>query len=183
MTLARVVVRIPRTRDQERTICSQGKHVMTRRTRPPALAAAASAITLLLAACQAPQPATLSTEDEAALRSVFEKAVTTARANDWASFASMFSEDAQYHPPNHSPVIGREAIQKWGEGSPKIEAIEFPNVQVWGAGVYAYGTAAYKITAQGAPEDVGKQLVVFRRDGVDKWQVVGLSWNSNLPVP
>jgi ketosteroid isomerase-like protein len=154
---------------------------MTRRTHP--LATTASAIALLLAACQAPQPAALSTEDETALRGVFEKAVTTARANDWAAFASMFSEDAQYHPPNHEPVIGREAIQKWGESGPKIEAIEFPNVQVWGAGMYAYGTAGYKITAQGAPEDVGKQLVVFRRAGVNKWDVVAVSWNSNLPAP
>jgi ketosteroid isomerase-like protein len=124
----------------------------------------------------------LSTEDETALRGVFEKAVTTARANDWAAFASMFSEDAQYHPPNQPPVIGRDAIQKWGESGPKIEAIEFPNVQVWGAGMYAYGTAGYKITVQTAPEEIGKQLVVFRRAGVNKWEVVAVSWNSNMPA-
>ena len=155
---------------------------MIRRTHPLALAIV-SAIALLTGACQAPQPATLSTADEATLRGVFEKAVTTARANDWASFASMFSEDAQYHPPNQPAVIGREAIQKWGESGPKIEAIEFPNVQVWGAGVYAYGTAGYKITAQGMPEEVGKQLVVFRRGGVGKWDVVAVSWNSNQAPP
>src|SRR6185437_16759721 len=101
---------------------------MIRRMHPLALAIL-FAIALLIGACQAPQPATLSTEDEATLRAVFEKAVTTARANDWASFASLFSEDAQYHPPNQPAVIGREAIQKWGESGPKIEAIEFPNVQ------------------------------------------------------
>jgi ketosteroid isomerase-like protein len=157
---------------------------MTRRTYPhlPSLGGIACAAALLIGACQAPQPATLSTEDEAALRGVFEKAVTTARANDWASFASMFSDDAQYHPPNQPPVIGREAIRKWGESGPRIEAIEFPNVQVWGAGLYAFGTAGYKMTAQGAPEDVGKQLVVFRRGGVGKWDVVAVSWNSNQPA-
>lgn len=152
---------------------------MTRRTL--ALAAAAVAIGLLIAACQAPQPSTLSSTDEAALRAIFEKAVTSARANDWARFATMFSDDAAYYPPNTPPVIGREAIQKWGESGPKIEAIEFPDVRVWGGGLYGYGTAGYRITAQGSPEDIGKQLVVFRREGVGKWQVVAVSWNSNQP--
>ena len=156
---------------------------MTRRTHALALVAAGFAIGLLIAACQAPQPATLSSTDETALRAIFEKAVIAARANDWPAFAALFSDDAQYHPPNSATVVGREAIQKWGESGPKIEAIEFPDVRVWGAGIYAYGTAGYKITAQGAPEDSGKQLVVFRRDGVDKWQVVAVSWNSNLPAP
>lgn len=155
---------------------------MTRRKHRLALVAAAFVIGLQISGCQAPQPAALSSEDEAALRGVLEKAVTTARANDWAGFASMFSDDAQYHPPNQPAVVGREAIQKWGESGPKIEAIEFPNVRVWGAGLYAFGTADYKITAQGAPEEVGKQLVVFRRGGVGKWDVVAVSWNSNQPA-
>jgi len=154
---------------------------MTGRTHPLALACAASAFALLLIACQAPQPATLSSDDETELRAVFEKVVTSARANDWAGFASVFSDDAQYHAPNQAPVIGREAIQKWAESGPRIEAIEFPDVKVWGAGVYAYGIAGYKWTLHGLPEEVGKQLVVFRRDGVDKWQVVAVSWNSNQP--
>jgi ketosteroid isomerase-like protein len=154
---------------------------MPTRNGPLAVIAFGCAVTALLVACQAPQPSALSSSDETALRAIFEKAVTTARANDWASFAALLSEDAQYHPPNQPPVIGREAVQKWGESGPKIVAIEFPDVQVWGAGAYAYGVAGYRMTAQGAPEEVGKQLVVFRRDGVGKWLVVAVSWSSNQP--
>ena len=69
---------------------------MTRRTHALALVAAGFAIGLLIAACQAPQPATLSSADETALRAIFEKAVIAARANDWPAFAALFSDDAQY---------------------------------------------------------------------------------------
>lgn len=151
---------------------------MSRRTHPLAFVAAGLAIALL-AACQAPQPSTLSSADETAVRGIFEKAAMSARANDWASFITVFSDDVQYHPPGSPPLVGPDAIRKWGESGAKIEAIEFENVQVWGAGVYAFGTSTMKITTQGSPEDVGKQLVVLRRAGVGKWEVVAVSWNSN----
>jgi ketosteroid isomerase-like protein len=156
---------------------------MSTRNRLLAVAGLGLAITLLTAACQAPQPASLTSSDETALRGVFEKAVTSARANDWATFVTVFAEDAQYHPPGNPPVVGPEAIRKWAESGPRLEAIEFENVQFAGAGAYAYGTSTIKMTAQGSPEDTGKQLVVLRRDGVGKWLVVAVSWNSNQPPP
>jgi hypothetical protein len=59
----------------------------------------------------------------------------------------------------------------------------FSNVQVWGEGNLAYGTSSYTLTLQGAPPDNGKQLAVFRRGANGEWQVVAVSFNSDLPLP
>jgi ketosteroid isomerase-like protein len=152
---------------------------MTTRKHPLAFVAGGFAVALLLAACQAPQPSTLSSTDEATVRAIFDKALASARANDWATFVTLFADDVKYHPPGNPPLTSPEAIRKWAESGPPIAALDFEDVQVWGAGVYAYGTSTMRITRQGSAEDVGKQLAVFRRDGVGKWVVVAVSWNSN----
>src|SRR5262249_52475213 len=102
---------------------------MPTRNRPLAFVGLGFALTWLIAACQAPQPATLSSSDETALRAIFEKVVTSARANDWASFVTVYAEDVKYQPPGSPVLIGPEAIRKWAESGPRIAAIEFENVQ------------------------------------------------------
>jgi len=52
---------------------------------------------------------------------------------------------------------------------------------VWGEGNLAYGTSAIAIKTKNAPADTSKQVVVFRRAGADRWEVVAGSFNSDLP--
>lgn len=124
----------------------------------------------------------LSKQDVATLEGTFGTVVRLVRANDWAGWAALYAEDAVFHPPNGPAVRGRAAIRKWGDAFPPVEACDFSNVEVSGEGNVAYGTSGYTLTIKGLPPDNGKQLVVFRR-GTSGWQVVAVSFNSDLPVP
>ena len=86
-------------------------------------------------------------------------------------------------PPNAPSVNGRAAIRAWGETFPALEDMSFPNVQVMGQGDMAYGTSGYVMTFEGAPRDTGKQLAVFRRTPSGGWEVVAVSFSSDLPAP
>jgi ketosteroid isomerase-like protein len=124
----------------------------------------------------------LAHEDVATLEQMFDAVVRLIRAGDWAGWAALYAEDAVLHPPNGPAVRGRAALQQWGEAFPPVEAIDFSNVQVSGEGSLAYGTSGYALTIKGQPPDTGKQLGVFRR-GTGGWEVVAVSFNSDLPLP
>ncbi|MBI4664606.1 MAG: nuclear transport factor 2 family protein [Verrucomicrobia bacterium] len=113
---------------------------------------------------------------------MFNATVKLLRAGDWAGWAAQYAEDAVFQPPNGPAVRGRKDIRKWGDAFPPIEAFGFSNVQVSGEGNFAYGMSAYTLTLKGLPPDTGKQLVVFRR-GTNGWQIVAVSFNSDLPLP
>lgn len=133
--------------------------------------------------CQAPPPAALSTEDHDALNGMFVETAKYFAARNFAEWATQFSEDAVLQPP-HAPMLrGRSAIQAYGEGFPVLESISFGEAEIHGEGNLAYGWSSYALKAAGAPADSGKQLVVFRRPPGGPWLVVGVSYNSDLPLP
>jgi ketosteroid isomerase-like protein len=142
----------------------------------------ASAIVLLLIACQ-PRPAAFSSTDESAVRAVADSAVRYQLAGDWAAWAALFSEDAVLQPPNAPAVKGRPALLAWAKRLPPVEKAAFTNVQVWGDGNLSYGTSGYTFTLKGLPPDTGKQLWVSRRAASGKWEVVVVSFNSDLAAP
>lgn len=135
-----------------------------------------------LAGCQGRAP-TFTSQDEAAVRGLFDATVKNVRAGDWATWAAEFAGDGVLHPPNAKAVSGRVALLAWGQAFPPIEAISFTNVQVVGEGNMALGTSAYALQVKGAPADTGKQVAVFRRSPAGKWEVMAASFNSDLPVP
>lgn len=124
----------------------------------------------------------LSQEDVTALEVLTGTVARLIRAGDWAGWAALYAADAVLHPPNSAAVRGRDAIQKWGEAFPPVEALEFSDVQVFGEGNVAYVTTAYALTIRGLPPETGKQLGVVRR-AIGGWQVVAVSFNSDLPLP
>ena len=137
---------------------------------------------LVATGCQ-PSPAGFTEQDIATVRGMFDAAVRSSLAEDYATWAAQFSEDAFLQPPNAPTVKGREDIQAWREAFPALEELTFSNVQVWGEGNLAYGTSDYALKLKDGPRDSGKQLVVFRRAQGGQWQVVGGSFSSDLPVP
>jgi len=135
------------------------------------------------AACATPPAAPQFTaEDEATVAGMFQMTVEDFRAGDFANWASRFSDDAVFQAPNQPAFNGKTAIQGWAEALPPIEAVEFTNVRVWGDGNVAWGVSDYALTLQGMPSDRGKQLAVCRRTN-GAWQVVAVSFSSDLPLP
>lgn len=153
--------------------------------RPLSAFASAAFLSLMVIGCQqAPaRPAALGQEDMSALRAMFDSTVSWVRAANWTAWAGQYSDDALLQPPNAPAVHGRAALLAWGQAFPPVEALDFSNVQVSGEGNLAYGTSDYSMTVQGAPVDVGKQLVVFRKGEDGQWHVVAVSFNSDLPLP
>lgn len=143
---------------------------------------AAFACLAMLIACQ-PGPATFSAQDEAAVRAIAESAVRYQLAGDWPAFAALYSEDGVLQPPNAPAVKGRPALVAWGKALPPVEKAAFTNVQVWGDGNLSYGTSGYTVALRGLPPDTGKQLWVSRRAPGGKWEVVAVSFNSDLAMP
>ena len=142
------------------------------------------ALAAVVGACQTQRPpAQLSAQDMANVRAVFDSTVPRLRAGNYGAWASEFSEDSRFFPPNAKPVIGRAAIEAWGHTMPPVEQFSFSDVQVSGAGDLAWGTSAYALKLKDLPVDSGKQLVVLHRAAGGAWEVIAGSFNSNMPLP
>lgn len=131
--------------------------------------------------CQPAAPQ-FTAQDEAAVRAVFDSALKYIQAGNWTAWAGIFSDDAILQPPNGPTVAGRAALEPWGRAFPPIESVTWPNVRVHGDGNMAYGTSDYELKLKDVPAaDHGKQLAVLRRGAGGKWEVVAVSFNSDLP--
>lgn len=135
--------------------------------------------TLALMACGS-SPAQFTAADEAAVRGLFDSTVTRVKAADWTGWAGEFTDSAVFHPSNAKALNGRAAIHAWGQAFPPIEQFSMWDVHVWGEGNLAYGTSAIGIKVKDAPADTSKQLIVFRRSPVGRWEVAAVSVNSDL---
>ncbi len=142
----------------------------------------ATAIFLLLSGCQRGSAA-FSAQDATAVRAVADSAVRYQLAGDWDAWAALFSEAGVLQPPNAPAVKGRPALLAWARSLPRVETAAFTDVQVWGEGNLSYGTSGYTFRLKGAPPDTGKQLWVSRRAPSGKWEVVAVSYNSDLAPP
>jgi ketosteroid isomerase-like protein len=144
--------------------------------------AIATALTLVLVGCHSGR-GEFSAEDEAAVRAVADSAVSYQLAGNWGAWASLFAEDGVLHPPNAPGLKGRSALVAWAKQLPKVEDAAFTDVEVRGEGGLSYGTSGYRFTLHGMPPDRGKQLWVSRRAPNGKWEVVAVSFNSDLRPP
>jgi ketosteroid isomerase-like protein len=137
---------------------------------------------LVVLGCQ-PSAPTFTSQDEVAVRAAFDSALHHIRSGDWTAWAAGFSDAAILQPPNGPAVTSRAALEAWGRAFPAIESITWPNVQVHGDGNMAYGTSSYVLKLKGFPADSGKQLAVLARRASGKWEVVAVSFNSDVPPP
>jgi len=145
-------------------------------------------------ACSAPPPqaAGLSEEDVAAIKATSEKEVVDVLlAGDWEAFAAAFTEDAVRMVPNEPLHVGRAAIEEWAatnwggltfsEGSQTL-------LEVDGRGDIAYARLSYSFTVEvpGLEEpitDVGKALVILRKQADGSWLVSHSIYNADSPPP
>ncbi len=125
----------------------------------------------------------LSRDDLAAINevcSVVERYVST---RNYAAWANCFAPDAVFMFANSPPARGRAAIEEWGRNGPKGVRLTFSDIEIHGCGSgMAWMTSAYQLIVEGADApDVGKQLVVFKRENDGAWLCVACSASSDLP--
>ena len=130
----------------------------------------------------------LSEADIKKIDDVTQTAVNAALARDFATWASLFLDDAVVNPPNEPAVKGRAAIRAWLEKFPPITEFKLNNEKVEGREDLAYllGTYTMTITPSGAPgpvKDSGKFVTVLDRQPNGSWLCAVDMFSSDLPAP
>jgi uncharacterized protein (TIGR02246 family) len=130
-------------------------------------------------------------EVRAAIVAIDKKFMEDVNRGDAAAGAAAYTDDAILMPPNHSPLEGKQAIEKYlAEIASKLQASNFQlsilEVDVQGDTTIVRGTYSSSFTVPGtdAPmEDRGKTLNVWKRQADGSWKLHRDIWNSNMPIP
>jgi uncharacterized protein (TIGR02246 family) len=130
-------------------------------------------------------------EVHAAIAAIDKKFMEDVNRGDAAAGAVAYTDDAILMPPNHSPLEGRQAIEKYlAEIGSHLQASNFQlsilEVDVQGDTTIVRGTYSSSFTVLGtdAPmEDRGKTLNVWKRQADGSWKLHRDIWNSNMPIP
>ena len=129
---------------------------------------------------------TMSQAEVSKINEVTQTFVKAALANDWATLAALYVDDAILNPPHEPAVKGRTAIRAWLEKFPPLTAFNASNVKVEGGDDLAYVLGTYTMTiapqeAPGAINDTGKYVEVLRRQPAGRWLIAVVMFNSDLP--
>ena len=130
-------------------------------------------------------------EVRAAIAAIDKKFMEDVNWGNAAAGAAAYTDDAILMPPNHSPVEGKQAIEKYlAEIGSQLQASNFQlsilEVDVQGDTTIVRGTYSSSFTVPGtdAPmEDRGKTLNVWKRKADGSWKLHRDIWNSNMPIP
>ncbi len=146
-------------------------------------------ISAVFVACQ-PGAASLSDQDQAAIRKVLDDATKMANSPkpDYAAYVKLYyGEDATVLVANTTPVQGQAAIQTMLESFPPMSEFKADIVDLDGRGDLAYVRGNYSMTLKpaGAPPmtDRGKYVEIWKKQTDGAWRVRYDSWSSDLPVP
>ncbi len=144
------------------------------------------AVASWLFGCSGASPPAFSDADRDAIRAASSAWLEAYQANDWATVAEMYTEDAVVMPPNQPEIRGREAIRTWFEENESGYSIEVEYVEIEGCGDVAYVRGKYRLTIPvdgGEPiVDVGKLLDIRRRSADGSWLVARDMFSSDLPL-
>jgi len=107
--------------------------------------------------------------------------------NAAALVKAFYAPDAVLMPPNHGAVEGREKIAGFLQGliDSGLTSIKLDTSTVASVGDLAYGQGRYTLDLSppgGTPiQDVGKYIVVYRRQANGGWRAVSDIFNSDHP--
>ncbi len=108
--------------------------------------------------------------------------------NAAALVKAFYAPDAVLMPPNHAAVEGRADIQGFLQGliDSGLTSIKLETTTIASAADLAYGRGRYTLALSppgGTPvQDVGKYIVVYRRQPSGAWQAVSDIFNSDHPA-
>ena len=130
-------------------------------------------------------------EVRASIAAIDKKFMEDVNWGNAAAGAAAYTDDAILMPPNHSPLEGKQAIEKYlAEIGSQLQAsnlqLSISEVDVQGDTTIVRGTYSSSFTVPGtnAPmEDRGKTLNVWKRQADGSWKLHRDIWNSNMPIP
>ena len=160
--------------------------------RNVALCALALTLMLSIAGCRTaptPAPKTDVAADTAAIKALFDQAVTAWHSNDMTALAATYADDAIMMDPNQAAIEGKQAIQAAYEARSKENAVKVAltplETQVAGDWAYVRGTLTATVTPKsGKPmEESGKYLFIVKRQPDGAWKIYRDISNSSEPLP
>ncbi len=130
-------------------------------------------------------------EVRSAIEAIDKKFMEDVNRGDAAAGAAAYTDDAILMPPNHSPLEGKRAIEKYlAKLGSQLQATNFQlcilEVDVQGDTTIVRGTYSSSFTVPGTDtpiEDLGKTLNVWKRQVDGSWKLHRDIWNSNIPIP
>jgi uncharacterized protein (TIGR02246 family) len=129
--------------------------------------------------------------DEAAIAKSRTAFQTAAGTQDGAAIAKLFTADGVEMPPNAPAAKGRAAIEAYHKAFGQqwmMHGMTITSTETKVAGDTAYDAGTYKqqimSNKSGAViDDVGKYIVLLKKDAGGNWLITHAIYNSNLPVP
>ena len=129
--------------------------------------------------------------DEAAIAKLRAAYQTAAGTQDGAALAKLFAPDGVEMPPNAPAAKGRPAIEAFHKAFVKqwmMHGITITSTatKITGDTGYDIGTYKQQIMAQSTGavvDDVGKYVVLLRKDASGGWLITHAIYNSDNPPP
>lgn len=114
-----------------------------------------------------------------------------AAAQNAAGIAKLFAPDGVEMPPNAPAQKGRAAIEAFHKGMAQqwmVHGITITSTETHVAGDYAIDIGTYKqnlmaVKTGSMTEDVGKYMVVLKKDAGGAWWIANSIYNSDAPPP
>jgi ketosteroid isomerase-like protein len=127
-----------------------------------------------------------STGADDAIQQLDAQFMRTANARNAAALVKAFyTRDAVLMPPNLAAAKGHAEIQKVFQGliDSGFTGIKLETTTIESSGDLAYGRGRYELSMEppgGAPvQDVGKYIVVYRRQANGSWRAIADIFNSD----
>ena len=140
---------------------------------------------LALAACSSRTG--LSDRDVTAVRESMDAYVRTTLASDWDNWGKLLLPDVVAMPPNHTPLIGRDATIAYVKTYPKVTKFTVTVDEISGGGDVAYARGRYSIatvTPEGkSSAEKGSFLEIHKRQSNGTWPYASFIWHSDAPPP
>ncbi len=149
-----------------------------------------AATTVLSACATSDAGGSGSSRANAAVHQAHDRFVDAINSNDLEAILAMFTHDVVLMPPNSPILVGEPAIRYWAQGY--LDAFqtrwEKSTLELVVLGDWAFEQYSYESTdtpRAGGEElhDIGKGIIVYRRDTDGVWRVARDAWNSDLPLP
>ena len=150
---------------------------------------------LILTACAPapapePEPEDTTEADVAAIRQLVDDYVEASNSENVSGRIALYTDDAIRLVPNQESLVGIDAIRSnleslYAEYEQDL-SVEVPEVEVSGDWAFARGIYTFSATpkAESPPVEmqVGKSLVILKRQPDGSWRLYREIWNTDAPV-
>ena len=117
------------------------------------------------------------------------KAIEVAiNTGDLESFAALYVEDPIVLPPNEAILVGKDAWHSWSkplwDQFDMEETITVEETEIAGDRAFARGAYTVRTTPKAGGEtveEVGKGIMIFKRQSDGSWKISHNIWNTDNP--